>query len=162
MLLRESIKLSGLSLHEYIALYGAGYVIGDVSDCEGLYCRRNSHVASSHKSSNELSNIFFKTIVSEEVWEEHEASGKLLFKAKGKDLYMFKVDLEFKYDPELASIAQEYAASNDLFVSQFMKAWKKISTMDRFDGPYGNLCTKRSGSDQPSHKLPINPHKSEL
>ena len=156
ILLRESIKLSGLSLYEFSALYGAGYVIGDGSYCEGLFCRRDSHLSSQNEISP-LSNLFFEVIVSEEEWEEHKVAGKLLFKAKGKDLFMFKVDLEFLYDPELQSIAQEYASDNELFMSQFTMAWEKLAIIDRFDGPYGNICTKTGQPGESSRSL-----KSEL
>ena len=156
ILLRESINLSGLSLREYSALYGAGYIIGDMEDCEGLYCRRDSHV-NSRRTPKQLSNEFFTTIVSEEGWESYEANGKSLLKAKGKDIFMFKVDLEFKYDPELETVAQEFAANNELFLNQFRLAWQKLANIDRFDGPYGNVCDKKSGSKEKS-KVP----KSEL
>ena len=54
---------------------------------------------------------------------------------------MYKVDLEFKYDPELESVAQEFAASNDLFLNQVKLAWERLANIDRFDGPFGNKCT---------------------
>ena len=156
-LLRESINLSGLTLREYTALYGAGYIIGDMQDCAGLYCRRDSHM-NVHRAPKQLSNEFFKTIVSEENWEEYKIDEKNLFKAKGKDLFMLKVDLEFKYDPELEAVAQEFAANNDLFLEQFKLSWEKLSIIDRFDGPYGNVCTIKKSE----LKVKSTPHKSEL
>ena len=150
LFLRDTINLSGLSLYEYTALYGAGYVIGDVEDCDGLYCRRDLQYTSKG-ATYKLSNVFFKTLLAEE-WEEHQASDKYLFKAKDKELFMYKVDLEFKYDPELQSIALEYASNNDLFLNQFALAWEKLSIIDRFDGPYGNVCKKVKNQDFKSPK----------
>ena len=157
-LLRETINLSGLSLREYAALYGAGYIIGDVKECAGLYCRRDSHL-NYHKSSNQLSNEFFKNIVSEDIWMDVKSNESSLFRAKEKDIFMLKVDLEFKFDPELEAVAQEFAASNDLFLHQFKLAWEKLSNIDRFDGPYGNVCNKNSKT---SSKGDFYSPKSEL
>ena len=71
---------------------------------------------------------------------------------------MFKVDLEFKYDPELEAVAQEFAASNDLFLEQFRLSWEKLSIIDRFDGPYGNVCTNKKSE----LKVKSTSYKSEL
>ncbi len=53
---------------------------------------------------------------------------------------MLKQDLYFKDDPRLAMVSKEYASNNKLFLTHFAKAWTKLSNIDRFDGPFRNLC----------------------
>merc|ERR1711874_743168 len=90
-----------------------------------------------------LSNVFFTTLLTED-WEEYTApDGRSLYKAVGNDeLFMFKSDVMFKYDAVLEAIAQDYASDNELFLTDFAAAWTKLSNIDRFDGPTGNLCDK--------------------
>ena len=54
----EAIRLSGLSQAEYTALYGAGYVVGDTDECNGIYCQRISFVNSTTTTTKSLSNQF--------------------------------------------------------------------------------------------------------
>jgi len=48
---------------------------------------------------------------------------------KGADVY----DMAFLYDPELAARAQDHAADNGLFVSDFTEAWTLMMNADRFE-----------------------------
>lgn len=44
-------------------------------------------------------------------------------------------------------MVQEYAADNNLFVTEFAAAWTRLVTIDRFNGPLGNVCgTSDNGS----------------
>merc|ERR1719498_427550 len=88
-----------------------------------------------------FSNDYFKTLLSED-WEEFVVpqTGNIQYKAKGKDLYMLKTDLMFRYDAEFLAIAQDYASDNDLFLADFAEAWIRITNADRFLGPTGNVC----------------------
>merc|ERR1712099_56492 len=54
---REFMGLMGLTPKEYAALHGAGYALGQVGECAGLFCQRDVQPKSA------LSNIFFKNIV---------------------------------------------------------------------------------------------------
>lgn len=44
-----------------------------------------------------------------EQWEEHKvaSSGKTQYKAKGKDLYMLKLDMLMRMDPEMSTVVQD-------------------------------------------------------
>merc|ERR1711970_461125 len=138
--LKDYISIMGLTQREFTALIGAGYSVGDPGDCDGLFCRRDSF--SGNKSvSTSLSNIFFKTLLSES-WAAYTvpSTGKEMFKAEGKDLLILGTDFMFRTDAELLAISQDFAADNDLFLTEVRAAWTRLATADRFDGPAGNLC----------------------
>eukprot|EP00092_Neocalanus_flemingeri_P007602 GFUD01008204.1.p1 GENE.GFUD01008204.1~~GFUD01008204.1.p1 ORF type:complete len:657 (+),score=134.32 GFUD01008204.1:264-2234(+) len=139
--LKDYISIMGLTQREFVALNGAGYAVGDSSDCDGLYCRRNSFIGTSTVSSC-LSNIFFVTLLSEN-WEEYTipSTGKKMYKAAGKDLLMLPTDLMIRFDPVLQAIAQDFAEDNNMFLSEVAAAWTKLSISDRFQGPTGNQCS---------------------
>ena len=42
-------------------------------------------------------------------------------------------DMAFLYDPELSALAQNHAADNSLFVSDFVDAWAVLMNADRFE-----------------------------
>ena len=135
--LHEFVRLMGVTAREYAVLHGAGYAIGQIDDCAGLYCQRDKHL-----SDPVLSNCFFTTLLSNE-WVEvsDNKTGKVEFKAmENPSLSMYKVDLQFKYNAELLAISQDYASDNELFLNDFASAWTKLANADRFDGPAGNLC----------------------
>ena len=46
----------------------------------------------------------------------------------------------FKDDSKLSIVSQQYADDNEMFLEEFATAWQKLSKIDRFDGPLGNLC----------------------
>ena len=62
--------------------------------------------------------------------------------AEGADLLMYRLDIYFKTDPELAVITQQFAADEALFLSELGQAWELLMNADMFDGPRGNLCTQ--------------------
>jgi catalase-peroxidase len=43
------------------------------------------------------------------------------------------VDLIFGSQSELRAVAEVYASENDKFVKDFVAAWSKVMTLDRFD-----------------------------
>jgi len=90
---------------------------------------------------------YFETILSEQ-WEENQVreTGKTQYKVVGKDLFALRTDLLIRFDPELASHAQDFASDNALFLDTFAAAWTKVMNQDRFDGPTGNICD-RAGCD---------------
>jgi len=137
---KDYISIMGLTQREFAALIGAGYAVGDASDCDGLYCRRDSFQGTSSVSTT-LSNIFFKNLLTEN-WESYTVpgSGKQMYKAAGKDLLLLGTDLMFRLDPELLAISQDFAADNELFLTELAAAWTRLANADRFDGPTGNLC----------------------
>ena len=127
----------GVTAREYAVLHGAGYAIGQMDDCAGLYCQRDKHL-----SEPVLSNCFFTTLLSHQWVEEMDSkTTKPVFKAsENPSLSMHNVDLQFKYNAELLAISQDYASDNELFLKDFSSAWTKLANADRFDGPAGNLC----------------------
>ena len=138
--LNDFTSIMGLTKVEFAALYAVGYAVGDSTDCDGLYCRRNSFQGSTSVSLS-LTNIFFHDLLSE-TWEEYTipSTGKQVYKAAGKDALMLGTDLQFRSDPELLAISQDCQAENDLFLSVAASAWTKLTNADRFDGPTGNVC----------------------
>jgi len=138
--LKDYISISGLTKREFSALNGVGYAVGESSDCDGLFCQRNSFQGAPSISSS-LSNIFFKTLLSES-WEEYiiPSTNKQMYKAAGKDLLMLPTDLMFKFEPELLAIAQDFAADNEMFLAEVASTWTKLANADRFKGPTRNVC----------------------
>jgi len=138
--LKDYISILGLTQREFTALLGVGYAVGDSSDCDGLFCRRDSFQGTPSVSSS-LSNIFFKTLLSES-WAAYTipATGKQMFRAEGKDLLILGTDYMFRTDAELLAISQDFAADNDLFLTEARAAWTKLAIADRFEGPTDNLC----------------------
>eukprot|EP00092_Neocalanus_flemingeri_P034784 GFUD01037856.1.p1 GENE.GFUD01037856.1~~GFUD01037856.1.p1 ORF type:complete len:538 (+),score=83.50 GFUD01037856.1:171-1616(+) len=145
--LKDSIAILSLTQREFAALNGAGYAVGDLRDCDGLFCRRNSFQTAvanyerPYSTTSNLSNIFFLTLLSER-WDKYTIpdTGKQMYKARGKDQLMLPTDFLFLLDPELLAIVQDFAADNDLFLSVVASAWTKLSNVDRFKGPTGNVC----------------------
>ena len=84
-----------------------------------------------------LSNDFFVNLLdmstqwskseTEGVYEGRDrASGELKWKAT-------PVDLAFGSSSELRAVAEVYAAEDDKFLNDFVNAWTKVMTLDRFD-----------------------------
>ena len=55
-----------------------------------------------------------------------------MFKAKSKDLYIYKIGLYFKFDADLLRISLEFALDYKMFLDQFMEAWTHLSNADRY------------------------------
>ena len=89
---------------------------------------------------SQLSNEYFKVLLSNEWKPVKSASGLPEFKADGKALYLTPSDLAIKNVPELNAIAKGYAADNAAFLKAFASAWTKVMNADRFKGPAGSAC----------------------
>ena len=63
---------------------------------------------------------------------------------------MYRLDIYFKTEPELAAIAHQFAANEALFLSELGQAWTLLMNADMFDGPRGNLCYQ-TPEPEPSH-----------
>ena len=50
-------------------------------------------------------------------------------------------DLQLRWEPTFAVIAEEYASDEALFLQEFSDAWVKLMNNDRFGGPAGSLCS---------------------
>ena len=68
-LVRDYIAVLGLTERQFAALLGAGYALGDSADCAGLFCRRNSFLASGSSPASVLSNVYFTDLLSHS-WQE--------------------------------------------------------------------------------------------
>jgi len=121
---KDVARVMGLTMREWAALNGR-QTLGRIFGFNGART----------ESPAQLSNAFFTTLLSE-TWIK---SGDV-FQAQGKELYMRPVDLFFKTDPELLAISQDFASDNAAFKKEFSRAWTKLMTSDRFDGPTGNVC----------------------
>ena len=86
-----------------------------------------------------LSNDFFVTLLDMGVkWQKTDDAGvyQAMDRNTGKVLYTgTPVDLIFGSNSELRAVAEVYAYSNakEKFVNDFVKAWTKVMTLDRFD-----------------------------
>merc|ERR1719483_2075167 len=136
--LKAFISSEGLTLREFTVLNGAGYAIGDTCN-EGFFCLRDP--VNTTSISNSLTNIFFTNILSND-WAEstHPESGDIVLKSVEGNLYMWPTDGMFKSDPELNALTTEYSTDNNLFLSDFSLAWTRLSNIDRYKGPSGNVC----------------------
>jgi catalase (peroxidase I) len=56
---------------------------------------------------------------------------------------MMPSDIAIKRTPAFANHAGEFAADNGKFLQALAGAWTKVMNADRFDGPAGNVCTKK-------------------
>ena len=146
--LKDAVDVLGLTPREMTALIGGGHSLGsmhsDVTGYTGAWTTENTIV----------SNAYFQNLLGEN-WQPFTGAAppgttaapepKPQYKADGKELYMLSTDLVFGTDPELASIATDFAADNDMFLAEFAAAWSKLVNADRFDGPLGNVCTPGGG-----------------
>jgi catalase-peroxidase len=77
----------------------------------------------------DMSTQWSKSAATEGIYEgKDRATGKVRWTAT-------PVDLMFGSSAELRAVAEVYAASDgkDKFVQDFVKAWTKVMTLDRFD-----------------------------
>jgi len=132
-------KILGLTDRENVAL------MANLRSTEQM--KRLGYQGSYTENAGVLSNDYFKVLINNN-WEpavavdiEDETEVKM-YKAIGKEnVYMTQTDLYLKYDANYLNIAQEYAADNKLFLSEFTSAWTKVMNNDRFDGPTRNYCS---------------------
>jgi len=127
-------RARGLTNYEAVALQGRPR--------STVLQRRNGYSGSWSRNPGQLSNTYFQLLLDPSTtWK---CSGDRLtgecVSSKG-DVFMTMEDLALKWEPSLAAIAGEFAADLNLFVQAFTAAWTKFVTLDRFDGPYGNLCS---------------------
>merc|ERR1712225_37625 len=97
--LKGAIKISGLTLCEFVALMG-GHSIGK------MHASRSGYSGAWTANPEVLDNSYYKNLLNEE-WEPYTCcwptrSGKPQYQAKGKELFALKVDMMLVYDPELS------------------------------------------------------------
>ena len=76
--LKDYISVMGLSPRQFAALLGAGAVIGDAGDCDGLFCQRNSFMGTASVTST-LSNEYFNDLLNNQ-WSEVDIDGRKMYK----------------------------------------------------------------------------------
>jgi len=137
------LQLSGLTARDMVAL--------SARIRSPVHLGRLGYVNSTWTTNSaQLSNQYFQVLLSE-TWEEYTSpAGYLQYRAVGKDLFMVQTDMNIKYQADWLAIAQEYAADNNLFLSDFAQAWSKLMNIDRFSGPSSNACSPSSSSDSSS------------
>jgi catalase (peroxidase I) len=97
-----------------------------------------------------VSNRYFQVLLNNR-WIESETRSGEYIAAGDSTIYMTSLDMAFLMSDELRSLADEYAGNNDRFLQDFAKAYLKVMTNDRFDGPTGNVCASRQpGADEPT------------
>ena len=85
-----------------------------------------------------LNNDFFVNLLDmSTVWEK-SAKSEGIYEGRDRSTNDLKwtatpVDLVFGSNSELRAVAQAYAADNEQFVNDFVAAWSKVMTLDRFD-----------------------------
>ena len=103
-------NVKGWNNKEFALLSGGGYAVGD-SGCVGLFC--------SVAGSVQLNNTFFSKLLTDD--ETGLSKTDVIIKELMKE------------DAELKTAVDEYAGSNDKFLSDFSVMWTKMSNIDRFD-----------------------------
>jgi hypothetical protein len=105
-----------------------------------MHVDRSGYTGSWTADPTTISNAYFKSLLSEK-WQPFTApdapGAQPQYKSPDKELYMLGTDLLFKYEPELATVASEFAADNAAFLSAFSAAWTKVMNADRYGGPGG-------------------------
>ena len=59
----------------------------------------------------------------------------------GATVYMTPLDMNLVYKSEFRAVIEDLASNNTLFLESFVSAWNKLMSLDRFDGPFKNLCS---------------------
>jgi len=119
----------GLSLREAVVLQGR-------LRSNAVQLARGYH--GTWDNSTVLSNVYFKILLDPQtVWT---CDFKDECKSSMGEVYMLTEDLALRWEPSLYDLAEQYASNNTLFLHDFAWAWNKLMTIDRFDGPQGNLC----------------------
>ena len=87
-----------------------------------------------------LSNDFFVNLLSMSTKWSKSSADQAVYEGRDRDKNQVKwtatpVDLIFGSNSELRAVAEVYAADNakDKFLEDFVKAWTKVMTLDRFD-----------------------------
>ena len=102
-----------------------------------------------------LSNDFFVNLLSMDTEWTKSSNGEGLYEGRDRDSGKLKwtatpVDLVFGSHSELRAVAEVYAADDgaEQFVSDFVDAWTKVMTLDRFDAvDSGRMMASRQSQD---------------
>ena len=144
-LFKQRVATLGLTTRQMVALIGGGLAKANTD--------RSGFAGTAARTAG-ISNRYFKMLFAEN-WQPTTGAGSPgAWKAAGKELYATGVDMLVRADPELAAIAQEYAAEPTLFAADFVEGWTALMNADRFDGPTGNLCARKSTTAAPSTGSP--------
>ncbi len=135
-MLIDKANLLGLSMPEMTALVGGLRVLGAVTGNTG-------HGVLTDKP-GVLSNDFFTNLLHMgTAWQVVDESGDEEFvgrcRLKGDEKWRAtRTDLVFGANSQLRAVAEVYAenGNEEKFVSDFVKAWKKVMDADRFDISY--------------------------
>jgi len=143
---KESFSIMGFTIEEMTVLNGGGHSIGE------------AHVGTSGFNGPwttnplQLSNDFFTTLLYNN-WTVKTVpqSGKKQYNDDATGLLtMFGTDMVFKTDSEFLPITQKYAADNNLFLSDFGKAWTKLVNKDM---EFRTDCSPFSIPDSPTDSI---------
>jgi catalase-peroxidase len=128
----DKAQLLALTVPEWVALVGGLRVLGANHDgsADGVFTDRVGV----------LSNEFFTVLTSMDYeWKKADEKGmtfSLNDRATGQPRFRAtRSDLIFGANSQLRAVAEVYAASDGhaRFVSDFVKVWNKVMTLDRFD-----------------------------
>ena len=139
--IEEQLQLSGLSWSHTVALQ-ARLRSPVLMNLQGFGYHKNTYT----NDPSVLSNQYFRTLVSgwdAGNWTEVTSSqGRREYKLLGQaePIFMTPSDLNAFYSEDLQPIAIQLASDNNLFLQTFAAAWTSLMSLDRFNGPSGNLC----------------------
>ena len=138
--IEQHLKISGLTANETVALQArprSGQLMTKLGFHGGTYTT----------TPNVLSNQYFVTLLNgwdaanwttvHSPQQEYELGTSAAYK---QPVYATPSDLNVIYDQDLQPFAMQYASDNNLFLNTFAAAWTKLVSLDRFNGPTGNLC----------------------
>ena len=126
------VNTMGMTKTEFTALLGGGHTMGK------MHVERSGFEGSWTSTPQQMNNEYFKNLL-DEVWSPFvvKDSGKNMYKAEGKDLFMLKTDMFLRWDSQFLAISQKFAEDNEYFLEQFSLAWSKIQNADMFEAGTG-------------------------
>ena len=127
-MLLDKAQLLGLTAAELTVLIAGFRSLGISHEGHGILTK-NTQILSNNFLTNILDMKYEWRLVSENLYDGIDRdSGEKVFTAT-------RVDLIFGSNSQLRAISEVYASedANDLFVDDFIAAWKKVMDADRFD-----------------------------
>jgi len=130
----QQLRLSGLSWSDTVALQARLR--------SPVLMAKAGYFGTFTSNPSVLSNKYFDTLLSG--WDAgnwtvvHKPQKE--FQLQHQPIYVTPSDLNVIFDENLQPIAMQLASDNKLFLNTFATAWTKLVSLDRFNGPSGNLC----------------------
>jgi hypothetical protein len=128
--IEQGMRMSGLNWTETVALYGRprSPVLLNLHGLKPLAL-----------ATDDLNGKYFRVLI--HGWDKggwRRAGSQ--YRLWRQEVYATVSDLSMLSDEDLLPIAQQFAVDEGYFRRAFAAAWTKLVSLDRFNGPTGNLC----------------------